>query len=55
MFCKGILQALRLMCNVLSELQAALVVVLVVTLVINVMFILDTSKKLQEDPQKAGR
>ena len=36
-------------------LQGALLMVLVVTLVINIMFILDTSKKLQQDPQKTGR
>ena len=32
--------------------QSALLVVLMVTLIINVMFILDTSKKLQADPQE---
>ena len=40
------------LCRVL---QAGLVAVLMVTLGINIMFILDTSKKLQQDPQQTGK
>ncbi len=38
----------------LSHFQAGLLLVLLVTLVINVLFILDTSKKLQQKPDSGN-
>ena len=37
------------------DLQGGLVAVLLVTLLINIAFILDTSRKLQQDPQQTGK
>ena len=42
------------MLKFIFDLQSALLVTLVVTLVINILFILDTSKKLQDEPARAS-